>query len=194
MVDDEINRPQKQFKIYIRENIHIPLVRLTVFSNDTIHILKNKLRKLLSKDDTVALSLTHRKKNLEDDNACIIDFKIREDSIVDLKFNKITGGMVFIKRSDNNQTFSIDYKRDDKIIVVKEKISQLFEIPIQALHLSAFMLDFKKNEINMKLIDDEMNVYCACSKCRNQMFLTIDKSMLDIDTRMLPRGFKKQIV
>jgi hypothetical protein len=190
-MDNEVNRPQKQFKIFIRENIHVPLVALNVLPNDTIKILKKKIRKLLSKDETISLSLSHRKQIFVDEEACIMNFKIRENSILDLKFNRVTGGMVFIKRNDTNKTFSIDYKRDDKIIAVKEKISELFEIPIQALYLSAFMLDFKKNEINIKLIDDEINVYFACSRSRNQMFLTIDKSMLDIDSRMLPAGFKK---
>ena len=169
----------KLFKVLIRENIHVPLVELIVQPNDTVSRLKRRIMMVKCKDEhTTVMSLFHRKHLLKNEEALMTDFKIKDNSIIDYQLDHVTGGMIFIKRSDTNQIFSVDYKRGDTIKTIKEKISKLLKHSLNSLFLSAFMLNFKKNEVNMKLLEEDMDVFFACTRCRNQMFLTIDKLSL----------------
>ena len=163
-----------KLKLLIKTNVH-DILELDASSNDTVKLLKKKIAKAKEFDKSQKFYLNFHGKKLENENALITDLKIKNNSIVDLNLKHITGGLVFIKRQDNLQIFSVDYERDDSIRHLKEKISVLFDLPIQAQYLSAFLLNLKKNEISLKLLPDNFNVFEACIKCRNQMFLSLDE-------------------
>ena len=169
-------RPKK-LKILVKTNVH-DIVKVDALSSDTVKVLKYKISKAKALEKTEKFDLSFRGKHLKNDNALIDDLKIKDNSIVDFCLNHITGGFVFIKRQDNQQIISIEYRREDTIGIIKEKLSKLFSVPQEAQHLSAYISDLKKNEVSLKLLTNGLNAYDTCLKCRNQFFLTIEEKYL----------------
>jgi hypothetical protein len=91
-----IKKPIPKLKLSIKTNIH-DFIELNVLPTDTIKILKSKVAKEKHFDKTQKFQLNYRGKLLSNESAKIIDLRIKDNSIIDLKRENITGGLVLIK-------------------------------------------------------------------------------------------------
>lgn len=170
--------PSNKLRLNIIKNVH-DIVKVDAWPNDSVKVLKFRVAKAKEFNKIHKFDLEFRNKILTNDNAIISDLKIKDMSNIHLKENHITGGLVLIKRLDNQEVFTCEYLRGDTILNLKEKLSkQYINIPVEALYLTANVLNSNSKTIELKLLGNDRNVFKTCIQCRNQIFLTLDEKYI----------------
>ena len=187
-----VSMPNK-LRLNVITNVH-DSVKVDAWPNDTVKVLKYRIAKVKDFNKSHKFDLKFRDKLLSNDNAIITDLKIKDMSNIHLKENHITGGFVLIKREDNQEVFSLEYARGDTILNLKEKLSTMHNIPVEALSLSANILNVNPNgsnsrSIELKRLGNDRNIFKTCNLCRNQIFLKIDEKYIKKSKSNLVKQF-----
>jgi hypothetical protein len=169
--------PPNKLRLNIITNVH-DIIKVDAWPNDTVKVLKYRVAKAKEFNKIHKFDLEFRNKLLTNDNAIISDLKIKDKSNIHLKENHITGGFVLIKRQDNQEVFTCEYLRGDTVLNLKEKLSKQYNIPVEALNLTANVLSSSTKSIELKLLGNDRNVFKTCIQCRNQIFLTLDEKYI----------------